>query len=245
MNFIGKKMMVVGASSGIGSEMVRYLDTHGAETILVARREDKLKEVADSLSGISLCIPFDLSKADSIENIFLEMKKNNIKLDGMVYCAGVSSFNLVKNMEIERIDYMFRINVVAFYLLCKYFCMPKYSNRGSSIVGISSMASLTNESGMSIYSMSKGAMNSAVKVMAKEFVKRRIRVNAVLPAMVKSKMADETNEWSEQEIEEVKSYQPLGIIPIEQVVQCIGFLLSDYAMYITGECIAISGGYKN
>lgn len=92
--------------------------------------------------------------------------------------------------------------------------------------------------------MTKEAMNVTVKVLAKEFVKRKIRLNNVLPAQVMSKMACETNDWSEDEIEEVQSFQPLGIIPIEQVVNCITFLLSEKAKFITGECIAISGGYK-
>lgn len=244
MDFEGKKILITGASNGIGRETAICLDSMGAETILVARRDDKLQQVSAQMKNNCICVPFDLSKSEDIENIFLELIERDIKLDGMVYCAGVADVNLVKNVSLEDVQKSININAIAFYMLCKYFALPKYSNKESSIVGISSIASLKHEPGMSLYAMTKEAMNVTVKVMAKEFVKRKIRLNNVLPAQVMSKMACETNDWTEDEIEEVRSYQPFGIIPIEQVVNCITFLLSEKAKYITGECIAISGGYK-
>ena len=91
--------------------------------------------------------------------------------------------------------------------------------------------------------MTKEAMNTQVQILAKEFLKRRIRINAVMPANVMSKMCDDNNDWTEEEIAELTRKQPLGVIPIANVIHTVQFLLSEDAKYITGECIGISAGY--
>lgn len=81
--------------------------------------------------------------------------------------------------------------------------------------------------------------------MAKEFIRRGIRVNAIMPAQVISKMGEKENVWTEEELKNVKEYQPLGAIPIDQIVNSIEFLMSDQKSgYITGECLSITGGYN-
>ena len=96
---------------------------------------------------------------------------------------------------------------------------------------------------MSAYAMTKEAMNVQVQVLANEFLKRRIRINTVMPACVKSKMNGVENIWTEEEIMLTEQKQPLGLIPIASVVKLVLFLLSDDAEYITGETIAMSAGY--
>ncbi len=240
----GKKILVAGATGHMGEQIACFLVQSGAVAVLVGRNTDKLKKIEDSLHGSALSIAADLTKSDEIEKVFHELKAKEMKLDGLVYCAGVCFQSAVKMTTEDELLEMFRINTMAFYLLAKYCSMPKYSNSNCSIVTISSMASRTNEAGLSLYSMTKSAMNSAVRSMAKEFVKRRIRVNAILPAEVMSKMASDDNEWTGEEIKAIQSYQPYGPIPIEQIVYCVAFLLSDHSSYITGECIAIGGGYQ-
>ena len=95
---------------------------------------------------------------------------------------------MIKDVECEELQKVFHVNAMAFYLMGKYFGMTKYSNKESAIIAISSISSKENEVGRSLYSMTKMAMNTAGEVMAKEFLKRKIRVNAILPAMVMSKM---------------------------------------------------------
>lgn len=93
-----------------------------------------------------------------------------------------------------------------------------------------------------MYSMSKSALNSAVKTMSKEFMKRKIRVNGILPANVKTQMFLGGEDTLEDFMERSLERQPLGIIDTEQVSYLAEFLLSDNAKYITGECIVMSGG---
>ena len=96
---------------------------------------------------------------------------------------------------------------------------------------------------MGLYAMTKNALDSQVKVISKELIRRKTRVNAVLPARIMSKMGNDGNQWNDSELEEIERIQSLGAIPIEQVVKSSLFLLSDDAKYVTGECMAISGGY--
>lgn len=238
-----KYYLVTGASSGIGREVAKQISNEDTTVVLVARREDKLKELQLELMGPSVVIPCDLRRSVDIKNVFDELSKKKIKLDGLVYCAGICFVKPIKIMEENELQDMFQINVFAFYEMCRYFSQVSVSNKGACIVGVSSYAAVSKEAGMSAYAMTKESMNVQTQVLAQEFLKRKIRINTVMPAHVMSKMAEDENTWTEEELEIVKCKQPLGIIPIDNVVKVIKFLLSRDAQYITGQSISISAGY--
>lgn len=238
-----KYYLVTGASSGIGREVAKQISNEDTTVVLVARREDKLKELQLELMGPSVVIPCDLRRSVDIKNVFDVLSKQKIKLDGLVYCAGICFVKPIKIMEENELQDMFQINVFAFYEMCRYFSQVSVSNKGACIVGVSSYAAVSKEAGMSAYAMTKESMNVQTQVLAQEFLKRKIRINTVMPAHVMSKMAEDENTWTEEEIEIVKRKQPLGIIPIDNVVKVIKFLLSRDAQYITGQSISINAGY--
>lgn len=238
-----KYYLVTGASSGIGREVAKQISNEDTTVVLVARREDKLKELQLELMGPSVVIPCDLRRSVDIKNVFDELCKKKIKLDGLVYCAGICFVKPIKIMEENELQDMFQINVFAFYEMCRYFSQVSVSNKGACIVGVSSYAAVSKEAGMSAYAMTKESMNVQTQVLAQEFLKRKIRINTVMPAHVMSKMAEDENTWTEEELEIVKCKQPLGIIPIDNVVKVIKFLLSRDAQYITGQSISINAGY--
>lgn len=238
-----KYYLVTGASSGIGREVAKQISNEDTTVVLVARREDKLKELQLELMGPSVVIPCDLRRSVDIKNVFDELSKKKIKLDGLVYCAGICFVKPIKIMEENELQDMFQINVFAFYEMCRYFSQVSVSNKGACIVGVSSYAAVSKEAGMSAYAMTKESMNVQTQVLAQEFLKRKIRINTVMPAHVMSKMAEDENTWTEEELEIVKRKQPLGIIPIDNVVKVIKFLLSRDAQYITGQSISINAGY--
>ncbi len=238
-----KYYLVTGASSGIGREVAKQISNEDTTVVLVARREDKLKELQLELMGPSVVIPCDLRRSVDIKNVFDELSKKKIKLDGLVYCAGICFVKPIKIMEENELQDMFQINVFAFYEMCRYFSQVSVSNKGACIVGVSSYAAVSKEAGMSAYAMTKESMNIQTQVLAQEFLKRKIRINTVMPAHVMSKMAEDENTWTEEELEIVKCKQPLGIIPIDNVVKVIKFLLSRDAQYITGQSISINAGY--
>lgn len=240
----GKNILVTGASRGIGAETAEYLSGLGARVILVARNKEKLECVRKRLPGESLIVPCDLTDYREIEILFDTLRKEGIRLDGMIYCAGIYFVKPLKIMEENDLEDMFKINVFGFYEMCRYFTRNSVSNKGASIVGISSYAALSKETGTSAYSMTKAAMNVQVQVLAKEFLKRRIRINTVMPAIVMSKIGEADNDWTEEEIAQIREVQPLGIIPIEDVVKTVAFLMSEDARHITGECLPIGSGYR-
>lgn len=235
--------LVVGATSGVGRELAICLSQKGHYVVGTARRENVLLEVQKKMLNESLMIPADITKKEEIVRLFEKINQKNIKLDGMVYCAGICDHRTVRATELEDLQKMYAVNVFGYFECCKLFAKTKYSNKGSSIVGISSYAAVMKESGMVSYAMTKNAMNVQSEVMAKEFAKRRIRINTVMPAVIKSKMTGGENNWTEEEIKAIDNIQTFGVIPIENVVGTIEFLLSDTAEYITGQSIVINAGY--
>ena len=201
--------------------------------------------MATELPGKTVPICYDLNDLENIKEIFDDYGINKEKLDGLIYCAGVDAAWPVKVNSISAMQEVMNVNCFAFVEMSRIFYKKQYSNQNASIVAISSIASLTNEPGMIAYSVSKAALNSAVKTMSKEFIRRGIRVNAILPGAVKTPMSEKKEKvFSEiEKTEENKSnIQPLGVIPTDIIARQIKFLLSDDSGYTTGELITVSGG---
>lgn len=237
---MGKKILVTGASSGIGAAVSKYLSEQGYFVVLVARNEEKLKKVQEELPGESLIVPYDLSDLENIENIFESCKNSEIKLDGLVHCAGINCDIPIRANDVEIMQEVTTVNYYSFVELGKYFNKKKYSNDKASIVAISSDASISCSKGMCTYAASKAAVNAAVKVMGKEFLKRKQRVNAILPTYVATPMVRNTSLGNLED--KAAAFQPLGVIEPEQVAYLVEFLLSDKSSYITGAHIPVSAG---
>lgn len=234
-----KNILLTGASQGIGAETARYLSAQGATVILVARNAEKLKEIQKSISGRSYIFPYDLNDLEHIQTIFDFCIQSGIKLNGLVYCAGVNHDIPVRNNDVGLMCETLTVNYMAFVELSKYFIKKKYSEDDGSIVAVSSNATNIISSGMSTYTSSKAALEAAVKVLAKEVLKRRIRVNAIAPACVDTEMIAHSPSINKDEICHV---QPLGLIETAYVSYLVEFLLSDKAKYITGAVIPVSAG---
>lgn len=125
----GKNILITGASRGIGARTAEYLSEQGANVVLVARDEDRLKKLQEKLVSKSHVIICDLQNLDDIGNIFDECAMKGIKLHGMVYCAGVSRDVPVKNNDIEWMEETFLVNYMAFVECAKYFMKKKYSGK--------------------------------------------------------------------------------------------------------------------
>lgn len=237
-----KCFLVTGASDGIGKATARMLLDEGAKVILVARREDRLKEIEAMYPEKAYAYPFDLGDLDHIEDIFKFCLERGIKLDGMLHAAGVSHNIPVKTVNVTDMMDTFGVNYFAAVQLGRFFSLKKYSNDGSSVVYMSSIAAEKCDKGMSQYAASKSAVNAFVKTMAKEVTRRKIRVNAVAPAAVDTVMTHEVFETVGDSAQEVMNDQPYGLIPVEQVVEQIMFLFSGKSSFVTGSVIQISAG---
>ncbi len=235
----GKNILITGASQGIGGKTAEYLSSRGARVILVARNEEKLRKIQNGLPEKSSIFVYDLLNLQEIENIFCYCVGQGIKLHGMVHCAGVNRDIPIKYNDVEFMQETMAVNYMAFVELGKFFMKKKYSVDGGSIVAISSSAASMLPPGMCTYASSKMALEASVKIMSKEFIKRRIRVNAIAPACVDTEMVEEAPFVDTNQIEK---NQPLGLIKPIYLSYLVEYLLSDKAKYITGATIPVFAG---
>lgn len=239
-----KNILVTGATSGIGEEIAKWLHSQGATVILIGRNQKRLEELEKELVQRVYSIRFDLTDLEHIENIFEECRKKELKLHGLVHSAGIAVNGVIKSNDIRTMEETMAINCFSFFQLGKYFSLKKYSYDNSSIVAISSVIAWKNDKGLSQYAASKAALNSAVKVMSKEFLRRKIRVNAILPANVLTPMFEKGKEIIEGFMEHGLEVQPYGFIEPVQIAYLTEFLLSDKAAFMTGALVPISGGME-
>ena len=245
-DFSGRKILVVGASSGIGKQTAIRLSELGADIILMARREEKLKEVLQNLGGgVHSYYVADLNRLECIELVFKNILQEQGKLDGMVYSAGISMSLPLNMFKPERMKQIFNINFFAFVECVRQATKNGRYKDGMRIVGVSSIASLVGDKAHVGYSASKAAMDAAVRCIAKEVADKGICINTVAPAMTATKMYEnylqKYGEGSESQ-RELLSRQYLGIAKTTDIADAIAFLLSPSARFITGITLPVDGG---
>ena len=235
-----KSILVTGASSGIGRTVCKEVSEEGAVVSLLARNENRLKETMQSLQGdghhIYMC---DLT-SDSDLDVFVD---RSAQLDGIVFCAGINDYLPVKNISLEKTVKMFQTNYFSQILLVQKLLKAKKINNGASLVFISSVSSLIGVPGTLLYASSKGAINSAVKVLASELAPKGIRANAICPGVVCTPMIGDSAISDDQLIEESKRY-PLGLGSPENVADAVVFHLSDKSKWLTGNIMVLDGGFS-
>lgn len=248
---MGKNHLIIGATSGIGETCVHRLARDSDHLLLVGRNKDKLEGLKQQYAGKTTITPicYDLMDLDHMDTIFHTCTENQIKLDGMVYSAGMDGTWPIKVNNTKQMLQMMTVNCFAFVETARKFYSARISNEDSSIIAISSIASLMPDVGMSSYSASKAALNSYVKTMAKEFIRRKIRVNAILPGAVCTPMTKEKEDLLTNVTSTGKRFssasdhaQQLGMIPSDIIAAYVEFLLSDQSYYTTGELITIGAG---
>lgn len=241
-----KRILITGASSGIGKGIATLLDQLEAEMILVARRTENLKEIVTGLHNKNSCYyTADLSELDAIEELIKQIVTEHGPLDGFVHSAGISSSRPLKTIKPDILDQVMKINFYSFVELCRCITMRKrFSADGCNIVGISSTGSLLGNSSKTAYCASKAAMDAAVRCMAKELADKHIRVNTVAPAFIETDIYDSFLEKGEgsKDVELTMARQYLGLGQPSDVANLTAFLLSDASRFITGSTIGVDGG---
>lgn len=238
---MGRNILILGASSGIGRAVAEYMAKKGDDLFLAARRRDRLEELKNKYDQVQKIWDVDLIEEANVKRIFMDLKEKGIKLHGMVYCAGTAYSKPIRSYSEEQFQQMFDINFKSFLASVKYFVSKRYSESGSVITAISSVSTEKPEKGRGEYAASKGAVNALIPIIAKEVIDRRIRINSVSPGFVKTEIYDREKVFFDVDAY-IKEYQPLGLIEPENVAEVIGFLHSDAAKYITGQNIFMDAG---
>jgi NAD(P)-dependent dehydrogenase (short-subunit alcohol dehydrogenase family) len=239
INLSGKKILVTGASSGIGKEVALLASSIGAEVILTGRNLSRLEQVASSLKGPYQIVICDLCNEGDIEKLADAIPE----IDGLVNCAGMIQPFPIKFLKSKHIDTILHTNLYSSILLSSNILKSKKLKNNASVVFISSISANHPYVGGAMYSASKAGIESFSKSFALENASKKIRSNVVAPGLVNTSIFEETVEaLSEKELYAIESQYPLGIGQPEDVANSVLFLLSDLSKWITGTTITLDGG---
>lgn len=241
-----KTYLVTGATSGIGLAVSESLLSQGYIVFAVGRDESKIADLKFKYESLLFeFISLDLSKLDEIESSFEIIVRRNLKLDGLIHCAGMEETIPLTLYNPSKIKNIFNLNVFSAIELLRLFSKKKYSNDSSSVIFFSSVMGLLGQPGKVGYCATKASILGITKASALELAKRKIRVNAILPGVVNTPMTQKLfYQLDESNVNEIKGMHPLGIGEVSDIVPTVCFLLSDQARWITGQSIIIDGGYS-
>jgi len=245
MNLTGKRILVTGATGGMGVETSIQLSKLGANVVICGRNEEKLREVYDKLEGTGHAkYVLDLNAIDSIEDVIKTMVSECGIFHGFAHCAGIAPMRPLKmTKRINMIEVM-DANLFSFIEIVR--CITKkgcFADEGS-IVAVSSTASIQGKKSKVAYSASKAALDGAIRCLVCDLKKKKIRVNSITPCWVNTRMyKGYIDRYPDTfEVQEIKEKQYMGVTEPIEVANTIAFLLSDAAKTITGTTILIDGG---
>lgn len=236
-----KNILVTGASSGIGRQVAISTAGMGATVHITARDNGRLDQTLQQLEAGN--------HQKHIADLTIEADTDALAdalpaLDGLVLSAGIVKtlpFKFVNHAELNNI---MQTNFYAPVLLISKLLKKKKLNKKCSIVFISSIGgNFIGAKGNSMYSASKGAINSMQKVIALELAPQKIRVNNVSPGMVRTEMIENTTAFSAEQMAEDESKYPLGYGEVTDVANAIIYLLSDASKWVTGISLLLDGGF--
>lgn len=241
----GQKILITGASSGIGRQCAVACASMGAAVALVGRDENRLQETHTLMEGEGhLIYPADLTLFEGIKPLVQDVVSKFGPLDGFIHSAGIEKTLPVKSLKPSDYEDIYKVNALSAFEFIRYFTGSKNFNQGGSIVLISSITSVIGRVGVSAYAASKGAIVSAVKTMALELSKRSVRINSVSPGTVLTPlMQNYLSQISEEERQKRVEGFPLGLGEPSDVANACVFLLSDASRWITGQNLIVDGGY--
>ena len=239
MNFKDKKILITGATGGIGNCLVEKFYELGGTIVATGTREEKLKELKNKYPKIHI-EKFKLDEHGKIES-FIEKIYNEVNgLDILINNAGITLDNLSIRLSDENWKKVLDINLTSTFLMCKYAIKKMLKNKNGKIINITSIVGHTGNLGQSNYSASKAGIVGFSKSLAIEYARKNININCVSPGFIKTEMTDKINE----EFKKILiSKIPSGDLGTgEDISNCVAFLASDMSRYINGETIHVNGG---
>ena len=239
INFKNKNILITGASGGIGNELVKKFVSLGANILGSGTKTEKLELIKKQYPNIKVK-KFDIANHSGIEEFIDSVSLELGGLDVLINNAGINLDNLSIRMKIEEWKKVIDINLTSTFLLSKYAIKKMLKNRFGRIVNITSVVGHVGNLGQPNYSASKAGIIGMSKSLAIEYAKKNITVNCVSPGFIVSDMtmgiADKVKLYLTSRI-------PMGKFGTgEDVSNCVAFLSSEQASYVTGETIHVNGG---
>jgi 3-oxoacyl-[acyl-carrier protein] reductase len=244
----GKVAVVTGASKGIGAGIAKALAAAGASVVVnyASSREGADKVVAEiaSKGGKAVAVQGDVAKAADVKRLFAEAKKAFGSLDVLVNNAGVYQFNALDEITEESFHWMFNTNVLGL-ILATQEAVRHFGPGGGSVINIGSAASQVAVPAASVYTATKGAVDSITHVLSKELGPKKIRVNSINPGGVETEGTHAMGVIGSDFEKFMISQTPLGRMgQPEDIAPVAVFLASDDSGWLTGEILVASGGMR-
>jgi len=239
----GKVALVTGAARGIGRAIAESLARAGADVALCDLQEEWLAETAEAVRAAgreARCYAADVSDAGQVGETVTALLADAGRLDVLVNNAGITRDTLLLRMSEEDWDAVLNVNLRGTFLFTKAVARPMVKQRSGAIVNIASIIGLIGNAGQCNYAASKAGVVALTKSAAKELAARNVRVNAVAPGFIESRLTDVLSEDVRQRMLEAIPMKRFGVPG--DVARVVVFLASDAAAYMTGQVLTVSGG---
>ena len=239
INFKNKNVLITGASGGIGGELVKKFVSLEANVLGNGTKAEKLDQIKKKYPNIKVK-RFDISEHSRIEEFIDNVSLELGGLDILINNAGTNADNLSLRMKVEEWKKVVDVNLTSTFLLSKYAIKKMLKNKFGRVVNITSVVGHTGNLGQSNYAASKAGIIGMSKSLAIEYAKKNITVNCVSPGFI---VSDMTMNIAEKVKLYLTSRIPMGKLGTgEDVSNCVAFLSSEQASYVTGETIHVNGG---
>tara|TARA_Y100000590_G_scaffold345615_1_gene395405 strand:+ start:932 stop:1666 length:735 start_codon:yes stop_codon:yes gene_type:complete len=239
INLKNKKILITGATGGIGKALVKKFSLLGANILATGTKTEKLDLLKKEFANINV-LKFDISEHSKIEEFIENVYSQLVGLDILVNNAGINLDNLSLRMSDEQWKKVIDINLSSTFMLCKYAIKKMLKNKYGRIINITSIVGHTGNLGQANYAASKAGIIAMSKSLAIEYAKKNITINCVSPGFIQTSMTDNIVESIKAVLTSKIPMSRLG--SGEDVANSVAFLSSDSASYITGETIHVNGG---
>ena len=235
-----KKIIITGATGGIGNSIVEKLSENGAKILASGTRNEKLNDLKAKFKNIEI-LQFDISQSNKIEE-FVEnaTKKLDGNLDCIVNNAGITQDNLAIRMSFEEWKKVIDINLNSTFLLSKFAIKKMLKNKSGKIINITSVVGHTGNLGQVNYTASKAGIIAMSKSLAIEYAKKNININCISPGFIKTNMTDKIDQKFKDII--VSKIPSARLGDPEDIANAVLFLASNQSDYINGETLHVNGG---
>jgi len=239
----GKVALVTGAARGIGRAIAEELAREGANLVICDLQEEWLADTASAVRQLGrevLCLAVNVTDSGAVTASVGKALERFGRVDILVNNAGITKDGLLVRMSDEDWDAVLNVNLKGAFLFTRAVAKPMMKQRSGCIVNIASIIGLIGNAGQCNYAASKAGMIALTKSCAKELASRNIRVNAVAPGFIESKMTEVLAEDLRQKMLEAIPLKRFGT-PAD-VAKAVLFLVSEGSAYITGQVLTVSGG---
>lgn len=239
-----KVAVVTGASRGIGRACALRLAEDGMTVVVnYSRSEAAALEVVEQIKakgGDAIALRADVSDPAAVKEMFKTVWKTYGQIDVLVNNAGIVRDEYLLMLTEDSLNTCLDLNLKGYFYCAQQAVLKMFRKKSGVIVNMSSVSSKMALAGQSVYSATKGAINSMTQTMAKELAPYGIRVNAVAPGFIETEMIDAL---PEDKREEYLENVPLGRFgKVEEVAAMVSLLASDATSYLTGQVIVLDGG---